>query len=287
MTCISPSVAVPANRRGFTLIEMLTVITIITILSAVSVAAIGTVKEGSKLTKCSANLMQISVGIHTYMNDRNGMIPSRSMILGIDTGFLNFLGFSQDAADRSYQKSTDSKCPKVWEYYRYYPGNTPSSPTLGSSVAANWDLNAMYNVNVNFPATMADSSGVASLSKLTKMSKIRVPSQCAFIFDGDAKWNTNGGVNPADGPQYMHSSLIAKKGGSTLSILRDGKTNVLFADGSVRALAETTSATSAYDETKYFLRTSASSNVTTINQKRFQLFWNYVGSDAAAQWTLP
>ena len=102
MTCISPSVAAPANRRGFTLIEMLTVITIITILAGVSVSMIGTIKEGSKLTKCSTNLQLISQGIMGYANDWKGALPSMSQMKGENVGFAQYLNYrDQNVTDVS------------------------------------------------------------------------------------------------------------------------------------------------------------------------------------------
>src|SRR5687768_12743754 len=54
---------------AFTLIELLVVISIIAILCALLIPAIVRAKESARLSLCSANLRQVSLGIQMYVHD--------------------------------------------------------------------------------------------------------------------------------------------------------------------------------------------------------------------------
>lgn len=62
------------SRKAFTLIELLVVISIIALLISILLPSLRSVRDTAKITACSSNLHQLSVGHHSYAADNDGEV---------------------------------------------------------------------------------------------------------------------------------------------------------------------------------------------------------------------
>lgn len=69
------------TRRGFTLVELLTVVGIVAFLLALLLPSLANAREAAKRTVCASNLRQLGVAVQLYANQNQGWIP-RDCTLG-------------------------------------------------------------------------------------------------------------------------------------------------------------------------------------------------------------
>ena len=110
-----------ANRRGFTLIEVLVVVAIIALLISILLPSLKAAREQSKIVLCASGLHQIGVGLTTYVTDHRGELPALYRTSSVfTTYFMRVSGMSVNLgliATRRYVKE-----PEVY----YCPGQNPA-----------------------------------------------------------------------------------------------------------------------------------------------------------------
>ena len=83
-----------SDRPGFTLVELLVVITVIGVLAALLIPAVQAARESSRRIQCAANLKQLALASHNYI-DVHGTLPIGIPQMYDPDPALNFFGPSQ------------------------------------------------------------------------------------------------------------------------------------------------------------------------------------------------
>lgn len=178
------------NRKGFTLIELLVVIAIIAILAAILFPVFTAARESGRVTKCAANLRQISRALEMYRdlyNGRNCYIWQNQMnddTLGFDQGsfywvITRYVGQKMDFGIGAGAGEGNKT--------RYNVYKCPSAPWLRQK----WgETTGIAFTNEGFAYTMNETGyfthgrgGIHAGGGLTD-SQYRRPTQIIFVAEG-------------------------------------------------------------------------------------------------------
>ncbi|MEN6641831.1 MAG: DUF1559 domain-containing protein [Armatimonadia bacterium] len=146
-------------RRGFTLIELLVVIAIIAILAAILFPVFAKAREKARQSSCLSNVKQISIGILSYAQDYDEVLP-RVNINPAPNVYYGWVWMLQPYVKNVQLFTCPSKNTAVWTGtdpavysgfgYGYFGPNDPNPKVAGKSLGS-----------INAPATcamIADSS---------------------------------------------------------------------------------------------------------------------------------
>jgi len=133
-------------KRGFTLIELLVVMAIIAILAALLMPALARAREAARRTQCLNNVKQFGAGLAVYMNDKNGRMPERANMRGID--YLNDEVVDDPASDADWRDLSNAGDESLCLMFPSYIGaaklfwspsdgvndKEPTPPTYGGTI---------------------------------------------------------------------------------------------------------------------------------------------------------
>jgi prepilin-type N-terminal cleavage/methylation domain-containing protein/prepilin-type processing-associated H-X9-DG protein len=203
MTKSSP----PPVERAFTLIEVIVVIAIITILAAILIPSLNSALERAKATKDLSNLRQIGLGLQTYLNDKDSVLPVINALPGIGTTASPVIYPKYIATRKVFQSPFDKRAAV----------ETDSAP-VSYGINNNMYLNTGINGN---------------------MSRIASPASTIFMapnYNGDPRLSASWTALAAAAP--FVPNLVAGGGpGMTIGPQRNGtQINALFCDWHVETM---------------------------------------------------
>lgn len=191
------------RNRAFTLIELLVVIAIIAVLAALIFPAYQSVQGRADAAKCMTNLRQIGVGLFAFASENDGVFPIAGMVI------------QRGAVDPNTQKPawTEQLAPYVGNDWKIF-----QCKSAAKAVACNKETSYFLGARAAF---LQEGTSAA-----VRQSKITSPSR--LILAGD---NLHAGFSVTDADKDDYSANCPFAGPPCHS----GKSNILFADGSVRA----------------------------------------------------
>jgi prepilin-type N-terminal cleavage/methylation domain-containing protein/prepilin-type processing-associated H-X9-DG protein len=196
------------KNRAFTLIELLVVISIIAVLAALIFPAYQSMLARADASKCMSNLKQIGVGLFAFASENDGAFPIAGMVI------------ERGAVD------SNTKKPAWTEQLAPYVGNNWAIFQCKSAAKA-LPCNKETSYFLGTRAAYLD----AGTSAAVRQSKITSPSR--LILAGD---NLHSGFSVTDADKDDYSVNCPFAGPPCHA----GKSNILFADGSVRAYSRFT-----------------------------------------------
>ena len=197
----------PPKPGGFTLIELLVVIAIIAILAAILFPVFARAREQARLTKCLANVKQLTLALLMYANDYDDQIPMWETV----TGYPQPPSTTWRAAVLPYIRSSGIfACPSDPLIRGTHPYGNPAPGEDVPSGRAGYGLSFLF-----YPYTVANNPSILSPGNWT------TPDKGCLIWD-------NGGAS-------LVSAHPGEQGGTARMAFRhnDG-VNIGFGDGHVR-----------------------------------------------------
>jgi prepilin-type N-terminal cleavage/methylation domain-containing protein/prepilin-type processing-associated H-X9-DG protein len=242
------------TKKGFTLIELLVVIAIIAVLLAILMPAMRKIKEIARETACKSNLKNIGLAVAMYLDDYERKLPPRLSSNG-------FLWFESDGV--TYRKAGSGGGTYWGTWYKEYLKETKIFGCPSFQSTTNTRLIYTYSGN----AKNSDSSyliqhaafGLNSHPRARHRNTNDIYRHDEFIFCSDhaeprPECGTSDGFHNNDRPGAMNLTSYRRGGSRHFSyrqIFRHniryaddertgGRANILWLDGHVTALEETT-----------------------------------------------
>jgi prepilin-type N-terminal cleavage/methylation domain-containing protein/prepilin-type processing-associated H-X9-DG protein len=209
-----------ANRRGFTLVELLVVIGIIALLIGLLLPALSRAREQAKAVKCLSNLHQLGIAAFAYAADNHGSLP-----LAIGAGSIFWDYDETDPANLQPGILWEGRTNAAVQQCPSYDGRALGMP----------DPFTGYNYNTSYIG-----NGVGETTPLgnphttpAKLGGLQCSSQIAMFGDALSAGGTNKFMRAPilmSGTGIGDSVSVAARLTGTQAYRHLGKTNVCYMD---------------------------------------------------------
>lgn len=223
------------SRFGFTLIELLVVVAVISILAGILFPVFARARENARRASCQSNLKQIGLGIMMYIQDYDETLPPMNggarYTVGANTYQANW-----PQTIFPYVKSRQIyDCPSKGNSQLHNNGKYRLNPSPHYNDATSYGM--AYS---SMPSTACSSNTQHSwlgwdptspkCNAAVKLAAVNRPSEIIYVLEGDGRSSGNTG-------QYRYRVTDGISGSSDPPVARHlESTNILFADGHVKAM---------------------------------------------------
>lgn len=210
------------GHPGFTITELLVVIAVLAVLAALSIPMIDKASASGKAAVCTSNLKQLSAIISAYVADNDGTLPWTTQPVATGGAWVWY----------SYYNQWGTGSPLTYMAgYRHGGSMTKEEyEKPGAKHIFNCPCNRRRTTGGQLYVGYLPNSHVMSAgpNPQVRMCRVTKPSEVILLADHNAD-----GPNPNPNCWYFGESDWETKIGFHR---HSGKANVLFVDGSVRAL---------------------------------------------------
>jgi prepilin-type N-terminal cleavage/methylation domain-containing protein/prepilin-type processing-associated H-X9-DG protein len=203
-------------RRGFTLVELLVVVVIIAALAAIGLVGLKQLWDSSRRAVSLGNLKQLGVGMASFAVDNNNYLPlSRRNDVYWPQTLYPYIG-SPEVFLRPGSRNAPAS-PLIPEGYFWLGSDSAAKTPEGLPIRWNYIINGG---GVNLPFTESADAVIRGLG--IPISSIDDPGRTVYLAEGkQGNWWFN---------------AEAKANSARIYRWKNGSSNVLFGDGSVRNL---------------------------------------------------
>lgn len=227
-----------SRPTGFTLIELLVVVAIIALLMSIVLPTLGQSRERAKATVCAANLHQVGLALHMYIQQygyypghHTERTPSHVHLIAWPPRLRRFTANVTKVFDCPSNDPVFRWIPKYRKLgvsygYGYDPGEYPLTYQSGFSYGYNdWGVREFTNPHLGLGGHVDDTQypWTAELHA----ERVRVPSDMIALADSKSDNNWDTAIDPADYTDEEWPSTRHRRG-----------SEVLFADAHVTWMSQ-------------------------------------------------